>query len=964
MATALFDIEADGLRPTKIHCVVVRKAEYGSTPDVFRPNQIDDAIAYLEEFDTVVAHNAIGYDVPHLVRLKKFKPKRIRDSLVLSRQLFGHIKEAVDFRLIARTKAHKAKRAALVADRDREIDTLRADHVDDPDAINDLLPPPLPDDDFVGFPGNMAGRHGLEAWGFRFDMYKGDYAKAMIAQGKDPWADFNEDMLQYCVGDVDILFKLWMDLIRPRLLGHIAPFNVDIEMTETFTRLGKRESNLRRLRTPIIIPSQVYNVDKPFIVGSLLEQALRDNPSSLPASCAPQLTSLVIKDFPGYCTLDTYRPQDDETRTTVSVENKRYIDRAERIENEKKAVNDYDVSIAAMLNSQSKNRQLVMTPKAGAIARQKLSPAQITEAMIASVRNVKLYAHGPTSARAVEIEHYMAKAMDELEQSGIKIDMPSLNVLVDDLVKTKATLEAAIHTALPSRIEPRKWQFREFGNGPIDPKTRQLSKFPLSRILFPNNRAHAPQRNLPTGYVREYWGATAPSPEHKKAQAVAKRRKEEFVDTRAFVEKDEATNMPRVYDGDRTPIKWAKVNPGSRQQIVRRLLDQGWEPDTFSTTGTPVLDDSSLKKAAQSVLNPIPVAEDVRMFLLVQKRLGQIVNGKQAWKRLADGDDMIHPHINPCGAVTARGTHSNPNISQVPTVVRVKAPTPTKPNATRLAFGREGEWGADCRRLFTVPNNYLITPDTHPALFDGEGHVSPTALLAHDPTYFVVIGADLAGIELRMLAHFLADFDGGKFANALLTADVHENNRQILQFANREDAKHFLFALLYGAGDEKLGSLYNPTGTKAEKEAAGKMFRARLMEGIVGFKELVASLRDYAREGSIPGLDGRFVPVRSPHAALNTLLQSGGALVSKYWIREVRERVVKELGLQYGYQHADAYTMLLWSHDEIQNAARVKHAVDVRRILIESAAATKDILNLSIDIRADAKIGLNWLETH
>jgi len=207
-------------------------------------------------------------------------------------------------------------------------------------------------------------------------------------------------------------------------------------------------------------------------------------------------------------------------------------------------------------------------------------------------------------------------------------------------------------------------------------------------------------------------------------------------------------------------------------------------------------------------------------------------------------------------------------------------------------------------------------------------------------------------------------YDGGKFMNTLLNEDVHEANRLILQFANREDAKRFLFALLYGAGDEKLGSIYNPTGTKAEKVAAGKLFRARLMAGITGFNELNASLRTFANEGALPGLDGRFIPIRSPHAALNTLLQSGGALVSKYWIKRVRERVAQDLGLDYGYQHVNAYTMLLWSHDEIQNAARALHAPGVHKILEATAAETQQILKLNIPIEAKASIGLNWLETH
>ncbi len=966
MATALFDIEANGLKPTKVHCVGIQVAEPGSELELYRPHEVDKAVRRLESFDTVVAHNALGYDVPVLRRLCGFKPKRVRDSLVLSRQLFGHIKEAVDFRLIKRTKTRKATRQKLEAERSAEVSRLLEEHDGDADGINDMLPPPLPPDDFIGFPGNMAGRHGIEAWGFRLGLHKGDYAKAMEAQGLDPWANFNEDMLAYMGSDVGILYRLWMSLIRPRLLGHLAPFKLDIEITETFTRLDKREYNKRLIRLPIDVPPAIFKSDMPYRIGDHIADELISVPSSLPESSNPQITQINVRDFPGYCSIAVQREQGDVTRQTISVRDRVWIDKATRIANDKLTDEEFDTTLEALLQNQSKNRQVQLTPIANGVVKHKLVGSKLSAHMIDALRSIVVYGNGPTAGRSVDIEHFMATAMVDLEESGIKVDRPALMALVADLKREKAKLEKSIADQLPPRIEPARWAFHEYRYGPTSEIARKHSRFPIARILFPKNRIHAPQRNLPEGYKREFWGATIPSPEWRKAKNAAKRKGIEFVDTRDFVPPCDETNRPGVYEGDRTPIKRVSVSPGSRAQVARRFLEQGWVPDTYSDAGSPVLDDASLQKAAQHATNPIPVAEDVRMYLLVQKRLGQVETGRQAWLRLMDKDDMIHPHINPCGAVTARATHSNPNISQVPTVVRVKDPTPEDPKRTRLAFGREGEWGADCRRLFTVPNEYKITTESHPKLFvpdkSGELHISADALAAYDPTYYVVVGADLSGIELRMLAHYLTPYDGGKFANELLTKDVHEINRQILQFANREDAKRFLFALLYGAGDEKLGAIFKPTGTLAEKKAAGAMFRARLMAGIVGFESLVASLKKFADAGTIPGLDGRLLPVRSPHAALNTLLQSGGALVSKYWIKEVRTRAEQTMGLKYGY--ANDYTMLLWSHDEIQNAVRARDAERFAQMLTDAAAATQTILGLGIEIEAKAKIGLNWLETH
>lgn len=971
MATALFDIEANGLKPTKVHCIGLQEAAPNTTKEMFRPHQLRDAIARLEEFDTVVAHNGVVYDVPVIVRLLGFKPKRVRDSLVLSRQLFGNIRDALDKRLYARTKAHKIARAEAVAKRETEITTLRDTAAQEgwaEEAINERLPPPLPPDDFIGFPGNMQGRHGIEAWGFRFNMYKGDYAKQMQKKGLDPWAEFNEDMFSYMGADIDILYHLWMNYIRPSLLGYVTPFSVDVEIKETFRRLDAREWNTRKFKLPIELPTACFTADKPFDLGALLVKELQARPTSIQAHAKPMISQIKIKNFPGYCSIETERPSGDSSRQYISMQTPTYIDRKEMIANEEEAAKEEIIDVAGALRGQSKNRQLILKPlnaervlKAG---------TGINDEFLKALGHAKIYSHGTTAARAVEIEHYMAVAMADLEDSGILLDPVALKTLIDDLNATKKELEDEIKAFFPPRLEPKKWVIRTFAAGPGDSNTRSQSKFPLGRILFPKQKAHIPQRNLPEGYKREYWGQSREALWVTRAKGLAKRRDEEFVDTRDVARGSDAENTPEVRDGDFTPVHFKPINPGSREQLARRLMEQGWAPDSWTETGGPSLDDIALSKLAKT----LPIAETIRLYLVVVKRLGQITQGKSAWTKMAAEDGMVHPHINPCGTVTARAAHSNPNISAVPTVMRVKvAPTPDNPKGTKLAFGREGEWGADCRRLFTVPNKYRITYETHPELFGpakngNPPHVSAAAVAAFDPSYYLVVGADLAGIELRMLAHYLRPYDGGKFAALIMdpSVDIHETNRVILQFANREDAKRFLFALLYGAGDEMLGAIYNPTGSVAEQKIAGRMFRDRLMAGISGFKDLVDSLRKDAHEGNILALDGRLIPVRSAHSALNTLLQSGGALVSKYWIREANRRITTDLGLVYDktWSKPNGYSMLLWSHDETQNAMRAKYASAGAAILEEAAAATEKILGLNIPIKAEAKVGLNWLDTH
>ena len=199
--TVSFDIETDGLKATKVWCICIQEAIPGAPVMRFRPHEVERAVRLLETAKAVIAHNGIVFDIRVLQRLYNFKcPQRVWDTLVLSRLLFGHLKEAVDFELRRRAKAF-------------------------PDTFT--------------FPGKMTGRHGLEAWGYRLGLHKGDYAKDCAKKGIDPWGSFNEDMLEYCAGDVEITTKLWLEGIKPRLQGHVSDFRIDVEVKKSILLVGE-----------------------------------------------------------------------------------------------------------------------------------------------------------------------------------------------------------------------------------------------------------------------------------------------------------------------------------------------------------------------------------------------------------------------------------------------------------------------------------------------------------------------------------------------------------------------------------------------------------------------------------------------------------------------------------------------------------------------------------------------------
>lgn len=201
-----------------------------------------------------------------------------------------------------------------------------------------------------------------------------------------------------------------------------------------------------------------------------------------------------------------------------------------------------------------------------------------------------------------------------------------------------------------------------------------------------------------------------------------------------------------------TPVYLKEFNPGSRPQVAERLMEQGWEPQDFTDKGNIKIDDIILKNAAEQ----FPIASTLADYFGVNKTLGQLADGDNGWLKLVKPTGKIHHYVNPCGAVTARCTHAKPNLGQVPAISKTKD--------KQIKMGREGGWGYECRSLFTT--------------------VSP----------FVMMGSDLSGIELRCLAHYMAEFDDGAYGKELLEGDIHTVNMNAAGLENREQAKTFIYA--------------------------------------------------------------------------------------------------------------------------------------------------------------------------
>jgi DNA polymerase I-like protein with 3'-5' exonuclease and polymerase domains len=363
--------------------------------------------------------------------------------------------------------------------------------------------------------------------------------------------------------------------------------------------------------------------------------------------------------------------------------------------------------------------------------------------------------------------------------------------------------------------------------------------------------------------------------------------------------------------GKRLKDKITEFNPGSRDQIAHRLkVKYGWVPTAFTPAGKPQVDETVLEKL------DYPEAQVLAQYFLLEKRIGQLAEGDKAWLKL-EHKGHIHHSINTNGAVTGRCTHSWPNIAQVPSVKKDKQ--------DNILLGAEGGWGYEYRELFHVRKG------------------------------FKQVGVDLSGIELRCLAHYMAQWDNGEYGRIILDGDIHTVNQQAAGLPTRNNAKTFIYGWLYGAGDAKIGSI---VGEGAKR---GKQLKESFLEKLPALGRLKKAVDKRAERGYLTGLDGRRVPVRHKHAALNTLLQGAGAVIAKRWLLEVFMEI-EARGYKYGWD-AD-WTLLGWVHDEFQIATREGLEDEFGQLAAMCARRAGDHFNFKCPVDAEYKTGNNWAECH
>ena len=343
--------------------------------------------------------------------------------------------------------------------------------------------------------------------------------------------------------------------------------------------------------------------------------------------------------------------------------------------------------------------------------------------------------------------------------------------------------------------------------------------------------------------------------------------------------------------------KTIQFNPNSRDHIANRLKDKyNWMPTEFTPEGKPRVDEVVLEKLSY------PEAKLLAENFLLTKRIGQLAEGQNAWLKL-ERNGRLHGTVNTNGAVTGRMTHANPNMAQVP--------------STRALYG------AECRSLFVADEGFSL------------------------------VGCDADALELRCLASYMAHFDGGDYVKTVLDGkkedgtDTHSRNAKALA-CDRDTAKTWFYAFIYGAGSKKLGSIL---GGSAK---VGAQSKKRFLAALPALGTLVETVQQTVEQrGYLKGLDGRPLYVRSSHAALNTLLQAAGAVIMKQALVTLDKSL-----------HNLPAAFVANVHDEWQIQVKKGYEDEVGRRAVEAIRSTERSLNLRCPMDANYVVGQSWAETH
>lgn len=347
--------------------------------------------------------------------------------------------------------------------------------------------------------------------------------------------------------------------------------------------------------------------------------------------------------------------------------------------------------------------------------------------------------------------------------------------------------------------------------------------------------------------------------------------------------------------------KYQAFDLGSPAQKVERL-EGHWDPYVRTKTG------KSWQICEENLATLHADVPQSLKYLAEHSMLVSRCNMIDNWLANTWGDSRVHGRVISVGSATHRMAHQNPNSANIPS---------------------HGPYGKECRELWTVD----------------------------DPVNRRIVGVDAAGIQLRMLAHYMGD---PEYIEAVCHGDIHETNLDAMGIdkgrllddgthEKRPVAKTFIYAYLLGAGDPKAGQIIG--GNSRD----GKNLKATFLKRLPALAALKDRASVAARKGYMIGLDGRRIHIKSEHHSLSAYLQGG-------------ETVLMRLAMVDAYKEAkrrglDAHQVGV-IHDEFQWDSHKDCAEEVKQILMDSIINAGVKLKTKCPMDADGKIGISWAETH
>lgn len=343
------------------------------------------------------------------------------------------------------------------------------------------------------------------------------------------------------------------------------------------------------------------------------------------------------------------------------------------------------------------------------------------------------------------------------------------------------------------------------------------------------------------------------------------------------------------------PIKKTKIvkfNPSSRQHIANRLIKlHNWKPTEFTKTQVPIINEEVLSNL------PYPEAKLLNEYLLIEKRLGMLSEGDNGYLKVVKKNKLHTSYIT--NVVTGRMSSRQPNLQNVPNIHSL--------------------YGKEFRELFIPKPNYVL------------------------------VGVDAKSLEAVCFAHYIYNYEGGKkYADLIVNGDFHTYNMKAAGLQSRELSKTMFYALLYGSSFKRLSEILNCSISDA-KNILDRFYRQLPFLKQIKI-DIIEKIEAYT---VLKAIDKRILTVRSNHAALNTLIQSCGAIIMKKALSILWENL----------RNKDAWVVAT-IHDEFQIEAKKENAEFVGQLAVDSIKKAGEHFKLRVPVSASFRVGNNWSETH